>query len=158
MSSARTVKELVEPAAGEAVIAAGTFAPVGVRSTFMSVLRLARRATGAGGLAAQFQINNFIAVTESRVLLWQGNSGLGELIVEWPRGAVSGTAKRKHWVGAGEQLRDKWFLRSTMTTPDGQVVLDIDENGGGRNVLRKLGIDVPKRGKSKWWWATGPDN
>jgi hypothetical protein len=105
MSSARTVKELVEPAAGEAVIAAGTFAPVGVRSTFMSVLRLARRATGAGGLSAQFQINNFIAVTESRVLLWQGNSGLGELIVEWPRGAVSGTAKRKHWVGAGEPSR-----------------------------------------------------
>jgi hypothetical protein len=50
------------------------------------------------------------------------------------------------------------FLRSTMTTPDGQVVLDIDENGGGRNVLRKLGIEVPKQGKSKWWWATGPDN
>ncbi|MCW3016924.1 MAG: hypothetical protein JWO02_4016 [Solirubrobacterales bacterium] len=157
MSTYATVTKMLEAAAGEPVRFGASFSPPRFQSTFLTLWRLGQRATGSGGIGAQFAVNNYIAVSESRVLLWRGPVQPELLLAQWPRDAVTGTAIRKHWVSGGDLGHDKWILRTTLSTPDGEVVIDLDEKQGGRKMLRSLGVKVPEQ-KPRRWWRSSPDD
>lgn len=151
MTEHATISALLAATAGEPVVFGACFSPPRFQSTFLALLRVGQRATGTGGIGGQFAINNFIAVTEDRVLLWRGPVKPEQLVAEWPRGSVTGTAVRKHWVSGGQNDWDKFILRTTMATPDGEVVVDLDEKRGGRKMLQTLGIALPPRKPARRW-------
>ncbi len=128
-----------EPLVGGPVLAGMLFMAPTARSLSMVALRLAQRALKSGWhRCAVRRRGNLIAVTTTRVMLFRGIIQPLELIAQWPRPFVSGAAERKHWTGSGEQLHEQWLLRTTLTTPDGDVRLDLDEERGGRKMLEAL--------------------
>lgn len=154
---ADTVEQFLEPIVLEPVLAGMLFMAPTATSMSMIAVRMVQRAAKSGGIGAQFSAaGNLIAVTQTRVMLFRGIVQPLELIAQWPRQLVTGVAERKHRTGNGERLIDQWLLRTTLTTPDGDVRLDLDEVRGGRTMLAALGIAVPEQSPSRWR-VTGPD-
>ena len=154
---ADSIEQFLEPVVGEPVVAGMLFMAPTATSLSMIAVRMVQRAANSGGIAAQFSAGgNLIAVTRTRVMLFRGIVQPLELIAQWPRQFVTGSAERKHRTGSGERLIDQWLLRTTLTTPDGAVRLDLDEVRGGRAMLGALGIAVPEQQTSRWR-VTGPD-
>jgi hypothetical protein len=156
---ADTLEEFLQPLVGEPVLAGMLFMAPTSTSLSMMAVRMVQRAAKAGGIGAQFSAGgNLIAVTQTRVMLFRGIVQPLELIAQWPRQSVSGSAERKHRTGNGQRqpLWDQWLLRTTLTTPDGDVRVDLNEERGGRTMLAALGIAVPEQSTSRWR-VTGPD-
>lgn len=140
----RSVATFLEPVLCEPVAAAMPFMSTTSRSLLRTTVRAVQRASHRGGIEARFSPGgNYIAVTTTRVVLLRGPTEPLELLAQWPRHHVSGTARRKHWVGSGEELHDQRLLRTTLVVPGGEVRFDLDEQRGGCEMLAALGITVP---------------
>ncbi len=157
-SAQQSIKDLMEPVVGEPVVRALVFLSSRARSPATVVFRLGQRAAGSGGLNAQIGQGNFVVVTKTRVVLVRGLQAPYEIFGQWPCASVTGAAVRKHLSdngGQGGHDSDQWVLRTTLQTPDGPVTFDIDEERGGRPMLKALGVELPPV-KPKTWWRSRP--
>lgn len=151
-------QDILEPVVGEPIVRALFFQSSYARSMATVVLRLGQRAAGSGGLDAQIGQGNFVVVTATRVVLLRGLQAPYESIGEWSRSSVTGSAVRKHLTSTRrsawtDQLHtsEQWMLRTTLQTPDGPITFDIDEERGGRPMLKALGVALPPLKKATWW-------
>lgn len=155
-SAQQEYKDRLEPVVGEPIVRALFFQSARARSMTTVLFRLGQRSAGRGGLNAQIGQGNAVVVTATRVVLVRGLQEPYECFGDWPRASVSGTAVRKHIVTTGNMVRrdsEQWMLRTTLMTPDGAVTFDMDEERGGRPMLKALGVPLPPLKKDTWWRA-----
>lgn len=153
-SAQQHYKDRLEPVVGEPIVRALFFQSARARSMATVLFRLGQRSAGRGGLNAQIGQGNAVVVTATRVVLIRGLQEPYEIFGDWPRAAVSGSAVRKHLITARTELRDasdQWMLRTTLTTPAGPVTFDMDEERGGRPMLKALGVPLPPLKEDRWW-------